>query len=66
MKLYFDEKSDTLYLRLDSSNIIESEEIRPGIVLDYNTQKQVVGIEILHMKAYAPKADLKQIEFKVA
>jgi uncharacterized protein YuzE len=40
-----------LYLRLDESKIIESEEVQPGIALDYNDNKQVVGVEILRVKS---------------
>ena len=66
MKMHYDEKSDALYLRLDESKIIESEEVQPGIVLDYNDNKQVVGVEILRVKERVPSADLKHLEFKVA
>ena len=45
MKLKIDKQADALYLRLDDSKIIESEEIMPGIVLDYDENDQVVGIE---------------------
>ena len=50
MKMHYDEKSDALYLRLDESKIIESEEVQPGIDLDYNDNKQVVGVEILGLR----------------
>ena len=66
MKVHFDEKADALYLRLDDSKIIESEEVQPGIVLDFNESKQVVGIEILRIKDRVPLANLKQIQFEVA
>lgn len=35
MKLHFDKEADALYLRLDESRILESEEVSPGIVLDF-------------------------------
>lgn len=66
MKMHYDEKSDALYLRLDESKIVESEEIQPGIVLDFNASNQVVGVEILRVKERVPSADLKHLEFKVA
>jgi uncharacterized protein YuzE len=65
MKLHFDEKADAIYLRLDDSRIIESEEISPGIVLDFNEHNQVVGIEILKVKDRVPLANLKQLQFEV-
>ncbi|HJU04042.1 MAG TPA: DUF2283 domain-containing protein [Nitrospiraceae bacterium] len=66
MKVHFDEKADALYLRLDDSKIFESQEVQPGIVLDFNEHNQVVGIEILGVKNRVPLANLKQMQFEVA
>lgn len=66
MKVHFDEKADALYMRLDDSKIIESEEVQPGIVLDYNEHNQLVGIEILRVQSRVPLANLKQMQFEVA
>ena len=66
MKMYCDEKTDAIYLRLDDSQIVESDEIQPGIVLDFNDKKQVVGVEILRVRERVPSADLKHLEFRVA
>jgi len=66
MKMHYDEKSDALYLRLDESKIIESEEVQPGIVLDFDANNLVVGVEIPHVKERVPLADLKHLDFKVA
>lgn len=65
MKLHFDEKANAIYLRLDDSKIIESEEVSPGIVLDFNDHNQVVGVEILNVKDRVPLANLKQLQFEV-
>ena len=66
MKMQYDEKADALYLRLDDSRIVESEEVRPGIVLDFNGSKEVVGIEVLGVRRRVPDADPRQLEFEVA
>ena len=44
-----DKENDALYFRLDESSIVESEEVQPGIVLDFNAEGKVVGIEILNL-----------------
>ena len=44
-----DEETDTLYLRLDESAIVESEEVQPGVVLDFNAENRVVGVEMLNI-----------------
>jgi uncharacterized protein YuzE len=64
--MYYDQKTDALYLRLDDSKVIESAEVQPGIVLDYEANNQVVGVEILRVKERVPFADLKHLDFKVA
>jgi uncharacterized protein YuzE len=66
MRIRYDEKVDALYLRLDDSKVVESEEVKPGIVLDFNVKKQVVGIEVLDVKRRVPKADLKRLKVLVA
>ena len=66
MKLKIDEKTDALYLRLDDTKIIESEEVSPGVVLDFNEQNQVVGVEILHLSKRSPKLNLHELQFYTA
>ncbi|MBI4043132.1 MAG: DUF2283 domain-containing protein [Deltaproteobacteria bacterium] len=67
MKVHFDEKANALYFRLDEkSKISESEEVRPGIILDFDSNGQVVGVEILHVKERVPQSNLKQMQFEVA
>ena len=66
MKLHYDEKADALYLRLDDSKIEASQEVQPGIVLDFNAQNQVVAIEVLRLKERFPSADVKRLRFEVA
>jgi len=66
MRIHYDRKVDALYLRLDDSKIVESEEVKPGIVLDFDAKKQIVGIEVLDLKRRVPKGDLKKLKFEVA
>ena len=66
MKIEVDKETDTLYFRLDEAKIVESEEVRPGVVLDYNEQDQVVGVEFLGISTRATAAELSSFQFKVA
>ncbi len=49
MKLHADPEADALYLRLNESKIMESEEVSPGVVLGYDANEEVVGVEILFL-----------------
>ena len=66
MKLHVDKKADALYLRLDNSAIVESEEVSPGVVLDYNDSDEVVGVEMLYLSKRSSNLNLSALEFETA
>jgi uncharacterized protein YuzE len=66
MKLHVDKEADALYLRLDDSKIMESEEVSPGVVLDFDAHDQVVGVEILHLSKRAQKLNLQELQYQTA
>ena len=66
MKIRVDEQADALYLRLDDSAIVESREVAPGVVLDYNAHNQVIGLELLHLSKRTPKLDLRELLIQTA
>jgi len=51
--------TDMLYIKLASKISAESEEVAPGIVLDFDEQNQVIGIEIEDASAFV---DLSRLE----
>ncbi|MBI5205582.1 MAG: DUF2283 domain-containing protein [Nitrospirae bacterium] len=66
MRLKVDKENDALYFRLDESSIVESEEVQPGIVLDFNSEGKVVGIEILNLSNRMTDDQLKVLQYETA
>ena len=66
MKIRVDKESDSLYFRLDESRIVESEEIQPGIILDYDENNEVVGVEFLRISLRASQIELSTMQFQTA
>jgi len=66
MKLKIDNEADALYLTLDESEAVESEEVSPGIIVDYNADNNVVGIEMLYLSKRTPKLDTGRLIFETA
>ena len=64
MRLKVDRENDALYFRLDESAIIESEEVQPGVILDFDAQGQVVGIEILNLSSRMSLEQLRILQFE--
>jgi uncharacterized protein YuzE len=61
MKVSVDKEADALYMRLSDSSIHDSEEVRPGVILDYDDKNNLVGIEILRVSERVPSATLKSV-----
>ncbi|MDE3269955.1 MAG: DUF2283 domain-containing protein [Pseudomonadota bacterium] len=67
MNIYFDEKSDAVFIRLnESKKIADSCEVEKGVVLDFDDKGEVIGIEILNVKKRIPLQQLKELKFKIA
>jgi uncharacterized protein YuzE len=66
MRIKVDKDNDTLYFRLDESRIVESEEVQPGVILDYDKDQRVVGVEFLSISKRATKESLSSLQFQTA
>ncbi len=65
MKASYDPKTDTLNLILkDNVKITESDETRPGVILDYDEHGDLVSMEILD--ASRRVHETRKMEFTVA
>lgn len=64
MRIRVDRESDALYFRLDESKIVESEEVRPGVILDFDENDRVVGVEFLNISHRASSENLSTLHFQ--
>jgi len=46
--------------KLDESKIVDSEEVRPGGILDFNEHDEVVGVEILRLSKRVLMSDISK------
>ena len=47
MKIEYDQQADATYIRLRAGTVAESDEVRPGVVLDFDSSGRVLGIEMI-------------------
>lgn len=64
MKLSIDETADALHLQLVDSDVSESEEVAPGVIVDYDFNGEVVGVEILHLSKRPHPVDISDFQFQ--
>ena len=53
MKIEYDPRADAMYIRLAAGEVVDSDEVRPGVVLDFDAQGRVLGIEMLGVSRQA-------------
>ena len=51
MRTRYDPPTDALYVRLAEAPVDGSEEVAPGIILDFDAEHRLVGFEVLNAKA---------------
>ncbi len=66
MKIRVDQEDDALYFELDDVEILESEEVQPGIILDFDKDGRLVGIEILDLSTRLTPEKLRLMQFETA
>ncbi|KOR31866.1 hypothetical protein TI05_10900 [Achromatium sp. WMS3] len=59
MKLEFDPIADTAYFEISSLEVETTKEIEPGIIVDYDKNGHVVGIEVLSIHNRAKTESIK-------
>ncbi len=58
MKIAYYPETDSMYIDFSSKNSVESREVSPGVVLDYDSDGNLVGIDIDNA---TNKMDLKEL-----
>ncbi|GHT21457.1 hypothetical protein FACS189464_0660 [Bacteroidia bacterium] len=64
MKVKYDKIQDILYISFSDEAIFESDEDKKGIILDYSSSGNIVGIEMLH--ASQQLENPTKVEYEVA
>lgn len=64
MRLRLDKSTDTLSFRLDERQVIaSSEEVRPGVILEFDAAGRVVGVELREVSTRVPVDRLNTLRF---
>jgi uncharacterized protein YuzE len=48
MVVKYNKESDVIYIQFSDAQVSESEEDKPGVILDYDYRGNIIGIEILN------------------
>lgn len=62
MTIQIDKNADAAYIRLSPENSFESEEVEPGVIIDFNRDGKVVAIELLAISERLPDGVFSSVE----
>jgi uncharacterized protein YuzE len=62
MKIKYDKQTDVLYIQFNTNAIVESGEDNKGVILDYDNENNIVGIEILKASTKLPQPNIVEYE----
>ncbi len=48
MRLSYDKETDSLYIHLSNTPSVDSDEVADGVVLDFDSNGGLVGIDVQH------------------
>jgi uncharacterized protein YuzE len=65
MRITYDEEANALYVRLKETPYYESDEIKEGLILDYDKEGNLIGIEILDATEYLLPEELSTLSFNL-
>ena len=61
MKILYDDETDSIYVKFSSDAIVESEEIKKDVVVDYNDKDEIVSVEVLNVKTNPHEIEIPAI-----
>jgi len=65
MRINYDKQSDAMYIRFSESKYYQSDEVKDGIILDFDKQGKIVGMEVLDVSERLPKESMSSIHFEI-
>jgi uncharacterized protein YuzE len=55
MKIKYDKEADVVYIQLSDNKVFESKQEKQSVIIDYDSNGSVVGIEILQASSHIDK-----------
>lgn len=64
MKIEYSKRADALYIYFKEKYVNASREVEEGIILDFDENNQIIGIEILNASERFGKSDIANINIE--
>ena len=66
MHISYDQSDDAMYIRFSSEKYYESDEVKEGVVLDFDKNGKIVALELLDVSKRLPKMSMNSLHFEIS
>ncbi len=64
MKIEYDKEADALYIYIQEKTVHRTKEIEDGILVDFDADKRLIGLEILDVTKRFPLSDIVNLQIE--
>ncbi len=65
MRINYDRADDAVYIRFSEAEYYQSDEVKEGVILDFDKKGKIIALEVLDVSTRLPKASMDSIHFEV-
>ena len=65
MRINYDQQADAMYIRFSEAKYHQSDEVKEGIILDFDKSGKIIGMEVLDVSERLPQKSMRSIHFEV-
>ena len=65
MRISYDEVDDAMYIRFSEVAYYQSDEVRDGVILDFDREGKIIAIEMLDVSKRLPDMSMDSVNFEV-
>lgn len=66
MRINYDEGDDAMYIRFSEAEHYQSDEVKEGVILDFDKEGRIVALELLDVSRRLPMASMDSINFEIS
>ena len=66
MRINYDRQADAMYIRFSEAKYYQSDEVKEGIILDFDKSGKIIGMEVLDVSERLPQESMSSIHFEMA
>lgn len=66
MRISYDEADDAMYIRFSEAEYYQSDEVKEGVILDFDKEGKIIALELLDVSKCLPQMSMDSLNFEIS